>query len=170
MCLGHALHSWNISFCNFIIHKVLSQLLQATSITEIHVQSTQSIVLKVPHQDSEFFRCKIKAEIITFEFLRIVLYLLVECRCAVSIDFCKVEVQHDLRATDFVYFVADCILSEQFHSSQQQVNQVAVEDAVVVIEIVRHVHSDDNLLEEILGKHQRCQLGGFFFIGIHTKG
>ena len=47
---GHALHGWNISFCNFIIHKVLSQLLQATSITAIHVQSTQSIVLKVPLQ------------------------------------------------------------------------------------------------------------------------
>ena len=48
MRLGHVLHGWNISFCNFIIHKVLSQLLQATSISAIHVQSTQSIVLKVP--------------------------------------------------------------------------------------------------------------------------
>ena len=48
MRLDRAMRGWNSSFCNFIIHKVLSQLLQATSITAIHVQSTQSIVLKVP--------------------------------------------------------------------------------------------------------------------------
>jgi len=43
----HVLHGWNHAFSNFIIHKVLFQLLQATSISAIHVQSTQSIVLKV---------------------------------------------------------------------------------------------------------------------------
>ena len=45
---GHALHGWNHAFSNFIIHKVLFQLLQTASISAIHVQSAQSIVLKVP--------------------------------------------------------------------------------------------------------------------------
>ena len=44
-----------------------------------------------------------------------------------------------------------------------------MEDAVVVIKIVRHIHANDNLFEEILGKHQRCQLGEFLFIGIHAE-
>ena len=48
MRLGHALHGWNPAFSNFTIHKVLFQSLHAASISAIHVQSTQSIVLKVP--------------------------------------------------------------------------------------------------------------------------
>ena len=60
-------------------------------------------------------------------------------------------------------------MSEQFYPAEQQVDQVAVEDAVVVIKVVRHIHADDDLFEEILGKHQRRQLGGFFFIGIHAE-
>ncbi len=50
MRLGHALHGWNPAFSTFIIHKVLSQLPQATSISAIHVQSTQSIVLEIPQK------------------------------------------------------------------------------------------------------------------------
>ena len=45
---GHALHGWNPAFSNFTIHKVLFQSPHAVSISAIHVQSTQSIVLKVP--------------------------------------------------------------------------------------------------------------------------
>ena len=44
--------------------------------------------------------------------------------------------------------------SKQFHTSQQHINQVAVENAVIVIKIVRHIHTDDNFLEKIFGKHQ----------------
>ena len=50
MRLGHALHGWKSAFSNFTIHKVLPQLLQTASISAFHVQSTQSIVLKVPTQ------------------------------------------------------------------------------------------------------------------------
>ncbi len=60
-------------------------------------------------------------------------------------------------------------MSEQFYPAKQHVDQIAVKDAVVVIKIVRHIHANDDLFEEILGKHQRCQLGGFFFIGIHAE-
>ena len=45
---GHALHGWKSAFSNFIIHKVLSQSLQTASISAIHVQSAQGMVLKVP--------------------------------------------------------------------------------------------------------------------------
>ena len=47
----HALHDWNAAFSNFIIHKVLPQSLQTASISAIHGQSTQSIVLKVPQKE-----------------------------------------------------------------------------------------------------------------------
>ena len=60
-------------------------------------------------------------------------------------------------------------MSEQFYPAKQQVDQIAVEDAVVVIKIVLHIHANDNLFEEILGKHQRCQFGKFLFIGIHAE-
>lgn len=46
------------------------------------------------------------------------------------------------------------ILSEKFYPAEQQVDQVAVEDAVVVIKVVRHIHADNDLLEEVLGKYQ----------------
>ena len=60
-------------------------------------------------------------------------------------------------------------VSEQFHPVEQQVDQIAVEDTVIVIKVVRHIHTDDDLFEEILGKHQRCQLRGFLLIGIHAE-
>jgi len=50
---GHALHGWNPAFSDFTIHKVLPQLLQTASISAIHVQSTQSIVLEVPPMKGE---------------------------------------------------------------------------------------------------------------------
>ena len=45
-------------------------------------------------------------------------------------------------------------LSEQFYPPQQQIDQVAVEDAAFVIKIMRYIRADDDLFEKILGKHQ----------------
>ena len=36
-------------------------------------------------------------------------------------------------------------MSEQFYPAKQQVDQIAMEDAVVVIKVVRHIHTDDDL-------------------------
>ena len=51
---GHALHGRKSAFSNFTIHKVLPQLLLTASISAIHVQSSQSIVLKVPLEEIFF--------------------------------------------------------------------------------------------------------------------
>ena len=53
------------------------------------------------------------------------------------------------------------VLSEQIHSLQQKVNQVTVEDAIIVIEIMGNIHPDDDLFEEVAGELQGIQFGGF---------
>ena len=51
--------------------------------------------------------------------------------------------------------------SEQFHPLQQEVDEIAVEDAVFIVEIVGNIHPDDDLFEEVAGELQGIQFGGF---------
>ncbi len=44
--------------------------------------------------------------------------------------------------------------SEQFHTTKQKVNQIAMENTVVIVEFVGNVHSDNDLLEKILCQQQ----------------
>ena len=47
---------------------------------------------------------------------------------------------------------------EQFDSSEKQVNQVAVENPVFIVEVMRDIHTNDDFFEKILGKQQRIKL------------
>ena len=49
---------------------------------------------------------------------------------------------------------------EQFDSSEKQVNQVAVENPVFIVEVMRDIHTNDDFFEKILGKQQRILLRG----------
>ena len=62
------------------------------------------------------------------------------------------------------------VLLEQLYPFEQEIDQVAVEDAVVIVEIVGNIHPDDDLFEEITGELQGIQLGGFLLLGTHLKG
>ena len=65
---------------------------------------------------------------------------------------------------------AGLYISEQIDPFQQEVDQIAVEDAVIIIEMMGNIHSDDDLLEEVAGQLQRFQLGGFFLLRAHLEG
>ena len=45
-----------------------------------------------------------------------------------------------------------------------------MEDSVVIIEIMRNIHADNNFFEKIFCQYQRCKFRGFFFICIHLEG
>ena len=55
---------------------------------------------------------------------------------------------------------AGLYISEQIDPFQQEVDPIAVEDAVIIIEMMGNIHSDDDLLEEVAGQLQRFQLDG----------
>lgn len=56
-----------------------------------------------------------------------------------------------------------CLPLKQFDPAKQKVCQIAVEDPVVIIEIVRDVHAHDDFPEKIFRQHQGCQFRSFFF-------
>ena len=62
------------------------------------------------------------------------------------------------------------VLSEQIHPFQQEVNQVTVEYAIVIVEIMGNIHPDDDFLKEVAGKFQGIQFGGFFLSRAHLEG
>ena len=47
---------------------------------------------------------------------------------------------------------------EQFDSPEKQVDQVAVENPVFIVEVMRDIHTNDDFFEKILGKQQRIKL------------
>ena len=44
--------------------------------------------------------------------------------------------------------------SKQFNTVKQKVNQIAMENAVVIVEVVGNIHADDDLLEKVLCQQQ----------------
>lgn len=61
-------------------------------------------------------------------------------------------------------------VSEPIYALQQKVDQVEVENTAIIIEIMGHIHSDDDYLEEVIGELQRIQLGGFLLLCAHLEG
>ena len=61
------------------------------------------------------------------------------------------------------------MISEQLHPFKQKVDQAAMENAVIVIVVVRNILPDNDLLEEILCEHQRRQLGISLVLGVHSQ-
>ena len=45
-----------------------------------------------------------------------------------------------------------------------------MENAVVIVEVMGNVHPDDDLLEEVSGKLQGIQFGGFFLLRVYLDG
>ena len=58
---------------------------------------------------------------------------------------------------------------EQFDSSEKQVNQVAVENPVFIVEVMRDIHTNDDFFEKILGKQQRIKLRRSLLLCIHSE-
>ena len=58
---------------------------------------------------------------------------------------------------------------EEFDTSEQQIDQAAVEDPVLIVEVVRNVHPDNDLFEKVLCKQQRIKFRGSLFLGIHSE-
>ena len=58
---------------------------------------------------------------------------------------------------------------EQFDSSKKQVDQVAVENPVFIIEVMRNIHPNDDLFEKILGEKQRIKLRRSLLLRVHPK-
>ena len=44
-----------------------------------------------------------------------------------------------------------------------------MEDAVVIIEVMRDIHAYDNFFEEIFRQQQRGKFRGFLFVGVHAE-
>ena len=62
------------------------------------------------------------------------------------------------------------IVSEKLDPFQQKINQITVENAVLIIEIMGNVHPDDDFLKEVTGELQRIQFSGFFLLRAHLEG
>ena len=58
---------------------------------------------------------------------------------------------------------------EQFDSSEKQVNQVAVENPVFIVEVMRDIHTNDDFFEKILGKQQRIKLRRSLLLRVHSE-
>ena len=74
-----------------------------------------------------------------------------------------------VRNLHFVNYSTFEPVSEQFYTFQEEINQITVEDAVIIIEVMGNIHSDDDLLEEVTGELQRVQLGGFLLLRAHLE-
>ena len=44
-----------------------------------------------------------------------------------------------------------------------------MENPLVIIEVMRNIHADNDFFEKVLCEHQRRKLRGFFFISIHLE-
>ena len=58
-------------------------------------------------------------------------------------------------------------VSKQLHPFQQEVDQIAVENTVVIIGIMGNIHPDD-FLEEVTGEFQGIRFCGFLLICVHA--
>ena len=58
---------------------------------------------------------------------------------------------------------------EQFDSSEKQVDQVAVENPVFIVEVMWNVHPNNDLFEKILGEKQRIKLRCSLLLCIHSE-
>lgn len=58
---------------------------------------------------------------------------------------------------------------EQFDSPEKQVDQVAVENPVFIVEVMRDIHTNDDFFEKILGKQQRIKLRRSLLLCIHSE-
>ena len=58
---------------------------------------------------------------------------------------------------------------EQFDSSEKQVDQVAVENPVFIVEVMRDIHTNDDFFEKILGKQQRIKLRRSLLLRVHPE-
>lgn len=59
---------------------------------------------------------------------------------------------------------------EQIYTTKQQIYQIAMENSVVIIEIVRNIHANNYFFEKVLCQYQRCKFRGFLFVRIHLEG
>ena len=58
---------------------------------------------------------------------------------------------------------------EQFDSPEKQVDQVAVENPVFIVEVMRDIHTNDDFFEKILGEKQRIKLRRSLLLRVHPK-
>ena len=58
---------------------------------------------------------------------------------------------------------------EEFDTSEQQIDQAAVEDPVLIVEVMRDIHTNDDFFEKILGKQQRIKLRRSLLLCIHSE-
>ena len=58
---------------------------------------------------------------------------------------------------------------EELDTSEQQIDQTAMEDPVLIVEVVRNVHPNNDLFEKVLSKQQGIKFGGSLFLGIHSE-
>ena len=58
---------------------------------------------------------------------------------------------------------------EQFDSPEKQVDQVAVENPVFIVEVMRDIHTNDDFFEKILGKQQRIKLRRSLLLRVHPE-
>ena len=58
---------------------------------------------------------------------------------------------------------------EQFDSPEKQVDQVAVENPVFIVEVMRDIHTNDDFFEKILGKQQRNKLRRSLLLRVHPE-
>ena len=58
---------------------------------------------------------------------------------------------------------------KQFDTAKQQVCQIAMENAVVIIEVMRNIHANNDFFEKVLCQYQRCKFRGFLFVRIHLE-
>ena len=61
------------------------------------------------------------------------------------------------------------MISEQLHTFKQKVDKTAMENAVIVIVVVRYILPDYDLLEEVLCEHKRGQFGIGLVLGVHSQ-
>ena len=58
---------------------------------------------------------------------------------------------------------------EQFDSPEKQVDQVAVENPVFIVEVMRDIHTNDDFFEKILGEKQRIKLRRSLLLRVHSE-
>ena len=60
--------------------------------------------------------------------------------------------------------------SEELDTIEEQINEIAVENPLIVVEVVGNIHANDHLAEKISRKLQGCELGRLLCFCIHPEG
>ena len=58
---------------------------------------------------------------------------------------------------------------EKLDTSEQQISQAAMEYSVLIVEVVRNVHPNNDLFEKVLCKQQGIKFRGSLFLSIHSE-